>query len=65
MKVLFLQLLACLGEEWGGVGGRRNESRRRHYKVPEILIVTTDCLRYTDPERAEDSKPPNDLEKGL
>lgn len=65
MKVLFLELLACLQEEWGGVGGRRNESRGRHYKVPEILIVTTDSLHYTDPERAEDRKPPNDLEKGL
>lgn len=46
------------------MGGRRNESRRRHYKVPEILIVTTDSLHYTDLERAEDRKSPNDLEKG-
>lgn len=45
--------------------GRRNESWRRHYKVPEVLTVTTDSLHYTDLERAEDSKQPNDLEKGL
>lgn len=45
--------------------GRRNKSWRRHYKVPEILTVTTDSLRNTDLERAEDRKPPNDLEKGL
>lgn len=48
-----------------GWGGQRNESWRRHYKVPEILIATTDSLHYTDLARAEDSKPPNDLEKGL
>lgn len=34
-------------------------------KCLKILIVTTDSLHYTDPERAEDRKPPNDLEKGL
>lgn len=62
--MLFFKLVACL-QEWGGVVGRRNKSWRRHYKVPEILTVTTDNLRNTHLERAEDSKPPNDLEKGL